>query len=125
MTRTAWTFEDVFLEQTYTMEINPDASNVPSRTKTLTSVPKSKGGQVTFQGRDIVQSLNFSGTILTEQQLAFMRSWLRKEKQIKITDDQDRVMWVYLTMFNPTRVRSVGYPWRHAYSASGLIVSWE
>jgi hypothetical protein len=122
--RTAWVFEDVFNEEVYELEINPDASSIPIRGKTLTPAPKCRDGQVIFQGRDSVQSINFSGSILTEEQFFFMREWVRKEKQIKITDDQNRVMWVYLTSFNPTRVRSLDYPWRHTYSATGLIVSW-
>lgn len=123
--RTPWVFDDVHASLTYELEINPQNATMPGIMKTLTATPTARGRPILSQGRNKPQQMQLSGTILTQEQLETVRSWCEKEKQIRITDDLARQFWVYLSNFDPRRVRSVEYPWRHEFTLTCTVVSWE
>lgn len=124
MGRVAWEFYDGV--DTYELPINPSESSLPPIEKNITSHPTTAGRNVMFVGkRRKPQSIRFSGTILEEEQFRAFQEWVKKAHQIRITDDTGRQMWVYLVEFNPTRVRSVEYPWRHEYSARAVVLDWR
>ena len=126
LVRVPWIFREVYDgEDIYEFAINPLDATMPQIQKTLTIQKTASGKNVTFQGRNQVQTMSFSGTILTEEHYNVMDEWFRKEKQINITDDLGRQYWVYLTGFNPSRQYSPQYPWRHEYSADATVVSWS
>ena len=125
MPRTAWVFEDIVNSEIYELEINPSQADLPEVTSNYSPMPTAAGRQILFEGRVQPVTLNFSGTLLTEEQYRAMNSWNRKRKQIKITDDQGYEYWVYLTGFNPQRVRDTQHPWRHTFSASCIVVDWQ
>lgn len=124
MARVAWEFYDG--TTTYELPINPEYAELPSYEKKVTSFATAAGRNVVFIAkRRPVQTISFNGTILEEAQLRSFEEWFDKSRQIRITDDTGREMWVYLTEFNPTRVRSVEYPWRHNYSARAVVLDWR
>jgi hypothetical protein len=123
--RTPWLFEDVHASLSYELEINPKDTTMPSIEKTLTPTPITRGRPVLFQGRNREQSMTLSGTLLTEDQYNALRAWTQTDKQIKVTDDLGRSYWVVFTSFDPRRVRTVEYPWRHEFSISGIVVDWS
>lgn len=123
--RVAWTFEDVHASEVYELEINPQEHTLPAWGRILTSQPNAVGSGILFQGRDVVETMTLSGTLLTEEQYNAFRDWDAKKKQIKITDDLGRVFWAYLTGFSPNRVKSNQYPWRHTFTVQAVGLSWE
>ena len=125
LVRVPWIFREVYDgEDIYEFAINPLDATMPSIQKTLTKQITASGKPVIFQGRDAVQTMSFSGTILDQIHLEIMNEWFIKEKQISITDDLGQQYWVYLTNFSPTRNYSSQYPWRHEYSANATVLSW-
>lgn len=111
---------------TYLLPVNPNDGGSPSFKKTVTyqSTSAPDGKTLVFEGRDEVQTLEFSGVILTEDQYYAFIDWWRKRHQIHITDDLGRQFWAYITSFEPKRVRAQSHPWKHTYSASATVVDW-
>ena len=123
-TRVPWQFIDYSLLQIYEMAINPLDVSMPSIQKKITFKPTATGQIVKYEGRPEVQSMSFSGTILTEAQYNTMVSWFNESKQILIVDDLGQKHWVYLTSFSPKRTRSVEFPWRMEYQAEAKTLDW-
>lgn len=123
-TRVPWQFIDYSLSQIYEMAINPVEASMPSIQKKITSKPTITGQTVQYEGRPEVQSMSFSGTILTEAQYLVMVSWFNERKQIQIIDDLGQKNWVYLTSFSPKRTRSIQFPWRMEYQAEAKVLDW-
>ena len=82
--RTPWTFEDVHASEIYELEINPKEANMPSLEKTLTPNPSVRGRSILFQGRNRPGQMSLTGALLTQEQYEALRSWVQKEKQIKL-----------------------------------------
>lgn len=123
--RVPWTFQEVYDPDIYEFAVNPLDAEMPSIQKTIVERKTSAGRSIIFQGRDQVQTLSFSGTILTELHFRKMEEWFLKEKQINLKDDLGRSYWIYLTSFTPARQPSTDYPWRHEYSAESIVLSWS
>lgn len=121
-----WTFYDPIEVETYTFEINPNEGGSPSYKKTVgnqsTSAPDGK--TLLFEGQDEVQTLQWSGVILTQAHYDKYVEWWQKRRQIRLTDDLGRQYWIYLTSFEPTRRRAATRPWKHDFNATATILDW-
>lgn len=121
-----WKFDDLTDSSTYTFEINPNEGGSPQYKKTIqtanTAAPDGK--TLIFEGRDEAQQLTFSGTILSQAQYDAMVTWFNKRHQVRITDDLNRAYMVYITSFEPKRVRAVHYPYKHTYTVNYIVVDW-
>lgn len=121
-----WRFEDPVTAEVHTFSINPSEGGSPSFAKTFmtesTSAPDGK--TLVMEGRDQVQRLSFSGTLLTEDDYNTFVEWFSKRRQIKITDDLSREYMVVFEAFTPNRQRAASRPWKHSYSVSAIIVDW-
>ena len=124
LVRVPWVLQEIHDPDLYEFAVNPLDVQMSGIRKTFTTQKTSNGKNVVSQGRNQVQTMSFSGTILTEIHLEILREWMRKEKQVSITDDLGQQTWVYFTRFSPTRRYSPQYPWRHEYSAEATILSW-
>lgn len=122
--RIAWQFYDPILSTTLFMEVNPNSGASPDYKKNLTkkTTTAPDGQPLIFEGRSDLQQFPFSGVILTEDQYNFLYNAWAKKYAIQITDDLGRVFKIYLETFSPKRKISQTYPWRHDYSADGVIV---
>lgn len=121
-----WVFEDPAESQEYIFHINPNAGGSPAYRKNITQqATVAPGGKtLLFEGADSPQEFSFSGVILEEAQYNAFVEWWQKRRQIKLTDDLDREYWIYITSFEPTRVRARSHPWKHTYNASALRLDW-
>lgn len=122
-----WAFYDGYSLQDYIFEINPSEGGSPQFTKNIAqqSTAAPDGKTLLFEGRDSPQTIEFSGTLLTEDQYNAFVTWYQKRRQIRITDDLGREFWVYITSFAPRRERAIHYPWKHSYTVSATILDWE
>lgn len=118
--RIAWLFFDGV--NTYELPINPNEAKMPSPKRSVLTKPTCSGRQVSYQGREEVATIDFSGVLLSEAQYRVFREWFLKRQQIRITDDLGLKYWVYLKTFNPTRVKNNTHEWYHTYSASGVVL---
>lgn len=121
-----WRFEDPVTLEVHTFEINPTEGGSPSHRKTISgqAAAAPDGKALLFEGREQVQTLEWSGAILTQQQFEAFDEWSRKRHQINVVDDLRREFSIIITSFEPTRVRSRQYPWRHTYRMQATIVDW-
>jgi len=121
-----WRFDDLTDSTSYVFEINPNEGGSPQYKKTIqtsnTAAPDGK--TLIFEGRDEPQQLTFSGTILSQAQYDAMVTWFNKRHQIQITDDLSRQFMVYITGFEPKRVRAVHFPYKHTYTVTYTVLDW-
>jgi hypothetical protein len=126
MARIAWRWEDPTEGTVEFMSLNPNEGASPTfakqLTKETTSAPGALGSVLIFEGADQPTEFQFSGAILTQEQYEFLqRAWERRHL-VLVTDDLGRVFQLYLETFNPRRVRSKTYPWKHTYDATAIVV---
>lgn len=119
-----WQFFDPVLDETLTMELNPNSGGSPSFDKTITeeATTAPDGQTIIFEGQDPPQKLEWSGVILTQTHYEAYATWYQKRRQIKLTDDLGREFWIYITSFAPKRVRKRTVPWFHEFTCRATIL---
>lgn len=124
MARIAWVLTDPETSDTYSFSINPKEGGSPARAKTTnTHVPiASDGDPLPYEGADEPLTADVSGTILYEEQYHAMVEWFSKRYPLLLEDDLGREYRIYITGFQPDRVWSWQYPWRHNYSMRYLVL---
>jgi len=122
-----WRLYDPVLDIEYTLAINPLDLDGPSYDKTITyeNTSAPDGQTVIFEGQDAPQKIGGSGTILEQAHYDAWVLWFEKRRQIRLTDDLGRVLWIYITSFKPKRKRSREFPWRHEFTFEATILDWE
>jgi hypothetical protein len=118
-----WTFSDG--STTYTFEINPNEGGSPARKRgvgfSVTAAPD--GGVLVYEKRSDPRTLSFSGVVLTQAHYDALDEWSDKHEPITLTDDLSRSFTVILTSFEPRRVRSALYPWKHTYTCEAIVLA--
>lgn len=126
MARIAWVLRDPVTAEEYAFEINPNDGGSLSYQKNIgymqTVAPNGK--IIMYEGRDEAKTTTVSGVILSQNQFEEMVKWFNKRYQLELEDDLGRVMSIYITSFEPRRVRSARKPWRHDYSLTFTILDW-
>lgn len=121
-----WVFEDPVNLEEHEFEINPNAGGSPGYEKSFqfqeTTAPDGK--TLIFEGQDVPQNLEFSGTILTQSHYDMFVDWWTKRYQIKVIDDLGREFMILIKSFKPQRVRSRSHPWKHTYTVEAAILDW-
>lgn len=118
--RVAWRFFDGV--DTYLLPVNPQTASMPSMKRSITQKATTAGIQVLYEGLPDVKTMTFSGVIMNETQWDLLRLWVRKRKQIQITDDLGAANWVYITSFRPSRNKNNTYEWLMDYTAEATVV---
>lgn len=122
-----WMFEDPNTLATYSFAINPSEGGSPAYAKNFqysnTSAPDGK--VIVFEGREQPQKIDFTGTLLTEEEYNAFVTWWEKRYQITVTDDLGRSFNIILESFQPKRERARSHPWKHSYQVTATIVNWE
>lgn len=121
-----WSFYDPFTTDTYVFEINPNdgGSRQFKRNFAYQNTAAADGKTLVFEGRAQQQSVDFSGTLLTQAQFDAFQTWWAKGNQILMTDDLGRASWIVIEEFTPKRVRAVQYPWKHTYNIKATVVDY-
>lgn len=122
-----WEFLDPTDSSTGQFEINPSEGGSPPYSKNMTgqSTVAAGGKTIIFEGAFNVPEISFSGTILSESQYGDMVHWFNLKHPIQVTDDLGRVFQIYITKFEPKRVRAQSYPWKHTYSCTAILMDWD
>lgn len=127
MTSCRWTFYDPKTLVTYVFAVNPNAGGSPVRKKNVqtqaTTAPR--GITLYFEGADEPLSFEWSGTINDQAHLQAYKDWFDKRHQILLTDDLGRQFYIYITSFDPKRVRSYQHRWKHTYTAKATALDWS
>lgn len=119
-----WTLHDPVLSETWEMQVNPNDGGTPDNGKTVnysnTAAPDGK--TLVYEGRDAVQTLDWTGIILTQEHYDTYIYWFAKRRQLLLTDDLGRETWIYLTKLTPKRKRATGIPWKHDYTVNAIVL---
>lgn len=120
-----WTFYDPNTTVTNTYSVNPNAGGTPELKKQTTSQRTTAGAKVIyFEGNTVPHTLQWSGTLLDEDQLDMFQEWFDKRHQILLTDDLGREYYIYITSFQIQRERARQHLWKHSYTMSASILDW-
>lgn len=124
MARVAWLFTDTVVPATYSWPVNPNDGASPSYRKKIShqSTLAPDSAALVYEGQGDPVQFSFSGTILTEEQYSAFVTWWKKRYPVRITDDLGRTFDVVFVDFEPKRVRSSTYPYRHTYQANCLVL---
>lgn len=121
-----WIFFDPTDSTTQVFEVNPNEGGTQSYSKNITqsNTLTPAGRTLAFEGSKQTPEISFSGVILTETMLNLIITWFNKTHQILLTDDLGREMMIYITKFEPKRVRKPQIPFYHTYTVTALILDW-
>jgi hypothetical protein len=126
--RVAWVFRDLHnltTPEEYAWEVNPREFDIGYRKSVQYETTTAPDGRaLIYEGQDEVKKINFSGTILVEDQYDAMIYWFSKRYQLQLEDDLGRLFSIYITSFQPKRERSSQYPWKHSYTCEALVLDW-
>lgn len=117
-----WKFEDLATSESYDFEINPNEGGSPQYKKTITYQQTLAGNALIFEGADETFTSSFTGTLLSEDQHQTFVDWWQKRHLIRLTDDLARTYMIYITAYEPKRVRAATNHWKHEYTVSYTIV---
>lgn len=132
MARTAWKLEDTVLAETYFLPVNPhtdDAGMALSKVSTYQVVAATyqdsslndRIGTLIQLAPDEQVKFGYTGNVYNKAELEAWEYWASKPYPIEMTDDLGRTFLVYLESFQPSRVRSRQYPWKHSYKLTGWV----
>lgn len=121
-----WTFQDAVEAETYELEVNPREGGSPQYQKSINyqSCTAPDGKTLIFEGADKPIELEWSGVILSQTMYETLIDWYQKRRQILLTDDLNRSMWIYITQFSPRRQRAYSHPYKHEYTIRATILDW-
>lgn len=120
--RLPWLFVDPETLEEYLWEINPDDFDIGFE-KNMGLIEAAPGGRaLMMEGHQQVSQINFSGSILVQDQYDAMMAWFSKRYALQLVDDLNRTFTIYILNFRPKRVRSNEYPWRHTYQCEAIIL---
>ena len=124
MARVAFKLHDPDSSETYNMEINPNDSGTPTMRNTYNYQTPTAGtnGPIISQGVRELRKLDYSGTLLTENQYNQMLLFSAREYPWHITDDLGRKFAVMCESFEPKRIPSISHPWRHDYTWNLIVI---
>lgn len=125
--RIPWILRDLTTDpvEEYPWEVNPNTfSSGRSKTLTYQATSATDGRAIVFEGVDKVQTVDFSGTMLSEAQYNELSRWFNKRNQVELEDDLGRIFVVYFIDFSVNRKRSSNYPWKHEYNGKMIVLDW-
>jgi hypothetical protein len=105
----------------YSFEVNPNEMSSPWEDINVVASVTTAGNFLLTQGSRQAKQFTFSGVLLTKDQYDVMVTWLQKKRRVYLIDHFGRRLIVFLTSFNPTPKRRVG--WKHQYEMTMLVLS--
>lgn len=110
----------------YQWEINPSDGGSPEVSKNL-AISQNVGPNrmnLVQEGQSVIPTLQFSGTILTQQQYETLELWFDRRVLIEMSDDLHRTFYGVFSKFAPKRARRPRNPWYHTYDAEFAVTAY-
>lgn len=111
----------------YVFEINPNDGGAATISKSIAMTQTVGPNRVNIlqEGQSQAPLLDFSGIILTQQQLEAMEYWFDRRVLVKIVDDLGREYYGVFSKFAPKRVRRASNFWYHTYDAEFTLSAYK
>lgn len=97
---------------------HPDVSATVKNDQTVAT----SGSVVMFMGRRPVPTMQFGGSIRSEQQYNDLDTWMHKWNALKLTDDQGSTWTIIITKYQPKRRRKANNQWLYDYTVDASVV---
>lgn len=121
-----WELYDPQTGELYEFLINPSSFNMNFFSKNVSFQPTAHGKRnISFQGRSESQNISMSGILIEESQYIALQNFANKRSQIRLTDDLNQVMWIYIINFSPQRQLHPNHPFYFTYSLQAAILDWQ
>lgn len=119
-----WQMHDPVLNVTQTFSMNPDKGGSPAYRKSFSSESTvgPNGSTLLYEGAPPIQTISFSGTILSDAQYIQFKNWFKKPYPLVLKDDLNREFTIVIAEFIPERVRSATLPYKHTYTLSYYVI---
>lgn len=115
-----WTLTNPFTSDSMTFQVNPNSGGSWRREREIhakaTTASGNNAAHIFFEGRDKPKTSEVSGVLLTQTMYDTLLDWYKKRVQLDLVDDLGRNMTIYITGFEPSRVRRLKHPWAHEYT---------
>lgn len=120
-----WKFERISNGDTYTFVINPNAMTSPFAVKPISmrATTAIDGKVLVTQGQSAPIEWQFSGNILTQTFYNALWAWYKLNERLYLYDHYSRRFTVVLTDFKPVPKRAIGFPYRHTYDMTAVVLA--
>lgn len=120
-----WSIYDPNEDLTYELEINPESMKV-SQARTLTTTTTATGRPIVFEGRRQPKKLTVRGRTKTVFGLEVIRHLSYLKHQLRVTDHNGAVHWVFFNSVEMERELQRSAEWRymHTYTIEMTILNW-
>jgi hypothetical protein len=108
----------------YTFPVNPREFTHPDISATVKNdqTVATSGSVIMFMGRRPVPTIQFGGSIRTEQQYDDLNTWMSKWNALELTDDQGSTWTIIITKYQPKRVKTANNQWRYNYTVDASVM---
>lgn len=120
MTVVQWKFETLDGLQSYLLEINPNATTTPVRTRPITWTATRAGFTGTKEKKAPVP-WEFSGVLRSQAQYDTFVTWVTKDEKVRVTTHLGQVYVLRFNGFKPVSGGRAAAPFRHLYSIAALV----
>jgi hypothetical protein len=119
-----WKFEDLDAGEEMVLDINPFSGGTPPAGRTLTEDPTVLDGAppIMWEGATISRETSVEGTVLTKVHHYKLDAWAKRKGVIQLTDDLGRVLLIAMVKYDPRRVYSATYPWKHTFTLTYKVI---
>ena len=118
-----WRFIDPETSEVYRFETNPSVVPEPKRAKRIVYEGKTEQGQtLVFKNNGEALRVTITGKILSEDQLNEITAWSKKRYPVKLRDDLDREITLYVESFEANRGHKVSHDHFHDYRLTYVVL---
>lgn len=118
-----WSLRDPETGVIYEFDINPSAEDYQPYSKQISYQNTLPGKSIIYEVTRDATTISWSGTIILQGHLAALQTWFDLGSAVELTDDLGRVFSIFITDFEPKRVRNATQPWLHTYDMKALVLT--
>jgi hypothetical protein len=118
-----WTLTDPQTAAVYTFSPGPNKGGEPTYEKDPKLAESPLDVPFLVFGQDKVMTISLSGDLTTQAQYNALRDWAAKPYPVVLTDYLGRSISIYITDYQPKRIRHAGAPWFHQWTLAANVVS--
>lgn len=115
-----WTFQTLSGSETYTLEINPNSTTTPVRTRAITWTA-TRAGFTGIKAAKLPIPWEFSGVLRSMTQFDAFLAWVTKDERVRVTTHLGQQYIVRFQGFKPESGGRKQAPSRHTYVISALV----
>lgn len=123
-----WRFIDPVNNDIYYFTVNPSTNpttaGAAGRLKSIayTTLTNADSKTLVFKKSGETRTVQITGSITSSDQLYQLETWAKKRYPVRLRDDLERELEVYVESFEPRREHKVNMPYYHTYTLTYAVV---